>query len=222
MALARVQMSWDRDNGQPEDVVTNTWYFWDDSAVTTVDASDANSLSDALNTFYNSLSARYAGYLGVIRTIRVYDMLDAEPRVPVHEEAYTPTAPTNNGLPGECSACLSFYGAVVSGTNPRRRRGRVYLGPLCVDALDTSGSSSDAKLSSATLTAIDSAYVALATAAAAISPSYLHCVYSPTEHAESLSMYAGVTTVANCYVDDNVDIQRKRGSVVATRRIIVP
>lgn len=215
-------MTWDRDNGLPEDSVTNTWYFTDENNATDVDGSDANALADALNAFYNSLSARYADYLGVIRTIRVYDMIDVEPRVPVHEEAYTPTAPSNAGLPGECAGCLSFYGAVVSGTNPRRRRGRVFLGPLAQAALDTSSSSSDAKLSSATLSSVDTAYVALATAAAAISPSYVHCVYSPTEHAESLDLYTAITVVENVYMDDNVDIQRRRSGIATTRRVIVP
>lgn len=215
-------MSWARDNALSPDIVTNTWYCWDSSAVTLVDASDANSLADALNSFYNSVSARYASYMSTTRTVRVYDMADTEPRVPVHEENYTPTAPTNAGLPGECAAVLSFYGAVVSGTNPRRRRGRIYMGPLAQAALDASGGTGDATLSNATLVAFDTAYGSLATAWAAVSPSYVHCVYSPTEHAESLSMYAGVTTVENVYMDDNVDIQRRRGSQAVTRQVILP
>lgn len=220
--LMRVQMTWVRDSGLSEDTVSNTWYFGDDDSGTSPSGADANIVSDALNAFYNSLSARYAAHLGTTRTMKVYDMVDAEPRVPIYEESYTPTAPTNQGFPGEVALCLSFQAAPQSGVSQATRRGRVFLGPLAMAAADTSELAGDTRPSSATITAIDSAYTTLRSTVAAGITDGEHMVFSPRRIQLGDTVHEAANIVDEAWVDNAFDTQRRRGAKATLRNIIFP
>jgi hypothetical protein len=217
---ARVQMSWLRDNGVPEDAISNTWHF-SDFAGTALGSSEAEDVADALNTFYNSLAGHYAAYMGTQRTINVYDMQDTVPRVPVYENTYTPTAPTNEGIPAELAICLSYAAATGSGLNARRRRGRIYLGPLAQATFDAGGGTGDRRVNSSTISAINTAYDSLRTAVLAVGIGFFHSVYSPTTDAGA-TLGEAFSSVASAYVDNAYDIQRRRGQTTTTRTVIMP
>ena len=222
MAIVRAQMSWVRDSGLTEDTVTNTWFFRTDDPEEEPDGADMNTISDALNAFYNSLADRYAAHLGTTRTFKLYNMEDDEPRVVIYEESYTPTAPTNQGFPGEVALCLSFQAPPESGTLQSRRRGRVFLGPLAMASANTSEVAGDTRPSSATITAIDSAYTTLITALAAITPAYRHAVFSPTVFALNGNAYNASVEVGEAWVDNSYDTQRRRGAKPTVRTTILP
>lgn len=137
--LAQVIMPY--DSGLPEDVAVNTFHFtgvdsvadmataifgrlvafWSDSH-----APLTNPITDYMSKVINVTGAR----------IKMYDMGDAEPRVPVFNESMGLTDnPTGTGLPEEVALCLSYSAALESGTNPARRRGRIYLGPWATSAI---------------------------------------------------------------------------------------
>lgn len=117
--------------GLPADVSINTWAFKHEGATDLV--ADANSIHDRLENFYESIMAYYSSRVDPSQvTFRTYNLADSEPRVPVYEEIKSLTGGTaaNMDFPSEVAMCLSFKALPVSGANARRRRGRVYLGPL--------------------------------------------------------------------------------------------
>jgi len=65
--------------------------------------------------------------------LKVYNLASPEPRAPVWEATWDfAGAPTGEQLPHEVACCISYQGARVSGEDQKRRRGRMYLGPLDV------------------------------------------------------------------------------------------
>lgn len=215
-AVARVQHLWPRDNGLLEDTITNTWYFLGDT-FTEVDATEGNILADAVHAFHHSIRSWMSSVLTATPTSQVYDMADDEPRAPVYEETYAGSSTASDGLPSELAVVTSFQAAVVSGANMRRRRGRVYLGPLSPACFATSESAGDYRVSSSFVTAIDSAYTTLLATLA--SNDWVHVVYSPTTHAGG-TLLGSVFPVVSAWVDNAADIQRRRGSIATVRTFL--
>lgn len=117
--------------GLPEHAVVNTWSFLGNSATREIDAS---TIGVGLTTFYTAvkayLSSQYAWSSGVHEFI---DMSDAKPRVPYTTRTmatFGANTTSSNDLPPEVALCISMSAAPGSGLNARRRRGRVYIGPL--------------------------------------------------------------------------------------------
>lgn len=216
VAVARVQHLWPRDNGLLEDTITNTWYFLSDTA-SEVDATEGNVLADAVHAFHHSIRSWMSSVLVATPSAQVYDMSDDEPRAPVYEETYAGSSTASDGLPSELAVVVSFQAAVVSGANMRRRRGRVYLGPLSPACFATSESAGDYRVSSSFVNAIDTAYTTLLTTVTAAD--WAHVVYSPTTHAGS-TLFASVFPVVTAWVDNSADIQRRRGSIATVRSFL--
>lgn len=215
-AVARVQHLWGRDNGLTEDTITNTWYFLS-TGEDLVDAIEGNILSDAVHAFHHTLRSWMSSVLVATPTTQVYDMQDSEPRAPVYEETYSGSSTASDGLPSELAVCVSFQAEVVSGANMRRRRGRVYLGPLSPACFSTSESAGDYRVAAAFVTAIDSAYTTLLSTLA--SNSWVHVIYSPTTHEES-TLLGSVHQVTTAWVDNAADIQRRRGSKATVKTFL--
>jgi hypothetical protein len=70
-------------------------------------------------------------------TIKMFDLEEPEPRLPVWTTGIT-IGPTTNPqkLPDEVALCLSYKGPVSSGDVPARHRGRIFLGPFNTDAIE--------------------------------------------------------------------------------------
>jgi hypothetical protein len=218
MGQGRLQLSIARDNGLPEDTVTNTWYVTDQvsSSFGTVSAEPC---SDALLTFYVNMQSWFASILTGTLSVKAYDMSDTEPRAPVWEDTAS-WSPGSTSLPAELACCLSFRGASVSGEPMARRRGRVYLGPLSEGALGTV-STSDRPVSSSLFAAVDTHYATMVTAWGAVGSGYEHCVYSPTTDA-SQTITASCIPVELAWMDNAWDVQRRRGAKATSRTTVWP
>lgn len=120
-----------------------------DSIVNTfgIDAPDENldwwaGWKTDLAALYGSWSNwRGIGYAWTQTQVKLYNLNDTKPRVPLKSESLglVAGAPTTTCLPQEVALCLSFQGPKISGIPQSRRRGRVYFGPFDQNANSTSG-----------------------------------------------------------------------------------
>lgn len=125
------------DSGLPKDAVTNTWAYT---------IPDGTALLTGITQWVARLDAFYSALLPILSSaydwaninVKTFDMEDLPPRVPIDEDVFSAGAVGTSGhdLPAEVAIVLSFRGALASGTNIRRRRGRVYIGPLQGGAAD--------------------------------------------------------------------------------------
>jgi hypothetical protein len=98
---------------------------------------------------------------------------------------------------------LSFQGTPLSGTPQSRRRGRIYFGPFRTSGLNTQGRPAAGLITS--LVNAGDALLAASDAAA----NWQWVIWSPTTGLE--------VGVANGWVDDEFDTQRRRGRVPTAR-----
>jgi hypothetical protein len=213
--LIRAQVSIPMATGLPKDTVVNTFHFDDDDDPIAAWSDSIDWAHSMLTTFYQAIDdAVFPNTVGTTATVRYYDMREAEPRVPKDTRTITLTPSSDDPLPHEVAICLSFKAVTSSGENPRRRRGRVYLGPVKKTACNFQG-----RVGSLT-------YTAIANAAAAMEGGFSHpaspgldmkwAIYSPTTDATS-SIDDAFHDVADGWVDDAFDIQRRRGVAASTR-----
>lgn len=106
----------------------NVWHF-QSQGVGGV-AAAATRTFGLLQTFYQTIDFAFATFCADTIRCDIYDLSDAEPRVPIDSDTIDWTPATGGAFPAEVAMCLSYRGELLSGTNPARRRGRIYLGPL--------------------------------------------------------------------------------------------
>lgn len=207
----RAQVRFTRDTGVEADVITNTWHF--DAGSGTLSAAVAD-VHTALTSFYNAIDVYMpTNQIGTTAEVRYYDMSDAEPRVPVDTETIALSTTAGESLPAECAIAMSFQGATGSGVNMRRRRGRLYLGPVVLSAATTL---------SGRVAVASAARSAIATAAQAVknyagSTDLAWAIFSPTTLAETSDLDQAFEDVVSGWIDDEFDIQRRRGTIATTR-----
>jgi hypothetical protein len=205
------------DTGFPRDSVVNTFHF-DPVDITPPDIAKRAWIADTLISFYNDVhgtgSNQVRWYLSstlnqgdLACSVKVYNMGDAHPRIP-YIQPFTLAAPagSDNGMPSEVAICLSFKSTEAA--NPKRGRGRIYLGPLHsnVVLLDAP----NIRMNGATTLAIQHAARFLmdaGTTGAAQRSQW--SIYSRADNA----LY-GVTSA---YVDNEFDTQRRRGHRATAR-----
>jgi len=194
----------------------NTWHCISLDADPVVDATN---FVDALATFYHAIDGQMSGRLSGDLIFDVYDLEDASPRVPIHHDEIGLALGTGDGVPNECAVFLSYHGALVSGINPARHRGRIYLGPWDVSNVDQGAGDS---IVSATLRDMinANAEILMDTTTVAGNP---WAVFSPTTAGNppwSPTAISDATfQVQGGWVDDAWDIIRKRGARAASRAI---
>lgn len=116
--------------------VTNVFAFENGSL-----ANFEDEITPHIKTFYDALRPYMSGAITQLdHQIKWYDLpLVSPPNYPFAETSFgLATAPAGTQLPAEVATCLSFQGARVTGLPQRRRRGRIYLGPLNTTALGSS------------------------------------------------------------------------------------
>jgi len=206
MAICTAQVRVTRLSGTSEDDVTNTWWF----DLTTPDSGGTTDVEAAMKSFYNAWStSRSTHYAWNTATIKWYDQADPEPRAPFRSALFALTQPSGtSGATPELCMCLSFKGSLGSGLIAARRRGRLYLGPLGMGALDAA----TGHLAAATITTTATAAGVLL--AASGNTDWEWIIHSRT---------AGTTTsVHEGWIDNAVDIQRRRGLTATTRTTFGP
>lgn len=203
--LAQVQLGY--QSGLPSDVSVNTWSF--DIADDT--EGELAQVGAFLTTFYQGLDGFWSPALDTAAvSAKIYRRSDPQPRTPIGElVAGTPLISLGDGrMPEEVAACFSFRGAYESGEPPARRRGRVYLGPLATECLNSGDAAGRCYIDSTFTEAVEDAYTAAW--AELTTAGNVHEVWSSADD-------AGYPVVAG-WVDNAFDTQRRRGSIATARR----
>lgn len=218
MTTLRAQVALLNVNGLPADSATNTWHFTSNAVDRLVDA--AQIVSD-LDAFYGSIGGVLSEACSGDANIRIYDLADGTPRVPILEDEFAFTPGTGQGLPAEVAVVLSFHGATFSGSPPARRRGRLYIGPIDAGMLSTGDG--NVFVSSTAAGDIRSAAQALLGDADPEGASW--AVFSPTtagpEPWSAGELLAATFEVVAGHVDNAFDTMRSRG-VASTSRVFFP
>jgi len=204
MALAvgdvRVIYTHDHDSGMAEDRVDNVFHF----THVGLGPPDYDAAAQLCFDFFNdahapapSIRAQLGSTLSGGWTARVYDLVDPIPRVPkvILTGVYSVGA---SCLPEEVCLCLSFQGDPISGELQRRKRGRVYIGPL-VDGIRID--SATPRPNDTFINGIRAAAVQLRDDSA--TNEMLWSVYSRADNK--------MVVVTNGWVDNSFDTQRRRG-----------
>lgn len=178
---------------------TNTLYF------SAVDSSDIGDIETALQTFYGSVKPYLSTLLSTgTHEFKWYDLEDPEPRAPVDETTWSfASGLSGTPLPPEVAITLSYQAAKISGQPQARRRGRIFLGPFSTAVVGTSG-----RVDSSVVTAISNAGSTLLLASNAATD-WTWGQYS--------TFSTGLASVANGWVDNEFDTQRRRGRPATTR-----
>lgn len=190
------------DSAVTADTVTNT-FTWVSAGEPS--SGQFDTVRDAIKSFYSSLKPYMTPAINWAAVRMVTECLDdVKPRVARRDETVTVTGTegTDPG-PAELAICLSFRKTPASGTNPRRRRGRVYLGPW--SASNVGGARPSHTLASVILGAAST----LDSAISGIGSGW----YLAIGHADESAGY----DIDEFYVDDAWDIQRRRGLKPSTK-----
>lgn len=211
MTTYRAQVVFPFFTNFPEDVITNTLYIEDFNALGIEQV--AALATPRLATFYNScysISSSAANYVKwSSAVVHWYDMSQAEPRVP-HTVALGATITGSaSGTPTEVAAVISFQGLRTAGIPQARRRGRIYLGGLGMGQFSASTTAQFPRFTTTYVTALAGAAENLAENLVASNLTWR--VWSPTDQVS--------VAVANGWVDDSPDTQRRR-SVDPTARTL--
>lgn len=190
-----------------EDRYVNTFHFLSPQDY----ATDSPLIAQALDDFWSvtvindPLGAFLSPYVSRDYEIRTYDMSDATPRVPAIFEHTLPPVHTGGALgsvPEEVAHCLSYH------TIPpitARRRGRIYIGPLCSAAVSNATTSNPTRVNSSLRNAANGAAVNL------VDEGLGWAVYSPTADTYGV-IVAG-------WSDDAFDTQRRRGAGATSKTL---
>ena len=213
--LIRVQATLQSASLRPEDAAVNVFHWW------SLPSDPADSFADihtALDTFYASIDSVYcANTLTGDIGYKYYDLSDPEPRAVINTNETTGlTFTAGDGLPTECAVCISMGGAPGSGLNPRRRNGRLYIGPLSNGVTSTiTGSVIVSSAAVATLADAATELIAGGGVTAAWS------VFSPTTAGtppwDETTLEAATTWVTRGFINNSFDTQRRRGTVETSR-----
>lgn len=184
-------------NLNTEDVVINSWAFDLESAT----EPNANLVTNHLSAFYTACGASLSNKMSWSGgEVRWYRQADPPPRVPfATTNLLGPGGAVGGSLPRELAICVSFQGLPVSGVPQRRRRGRIYLGPLNIFALDQ------------TTTGVAEAHrTAIAQAANTLLEGSQFDASWTWGVISSFSPQS-IVVVNDGWVDDAFDVQRRRG-----------
>lgn len=202
MPIYRTQCTIATVDNLPANYATNTWH------VSAPDLVELALWHTQLATFYGSLNAYFSN---LVRTTdgfmcKSYDLEDPEPRQPVltFEANLAPTG--GNALPPEVALCMSFQAAPVSGIPQARRRNRIFFPFPAQSANATTG-----RPSAAFTDALRDAGAVVLANSGPTSADWEWVVYSPTDDT--------VDFVDNGWVDNEWDIQRRRGRLSTARDV---
>ena len=196
------QWIWEASSQLPQDAYVNSWHFRSTPFI----AQDFDNVRDLLVDFYDVASGNQPHALTYFTsnntlsgnyTIKAYWLEDPKPRAVAYETYGAVNVNTQGTLPTENAAVFSFQAAQESGESQKRRRNRIYFGPLGANAVDNY-SHLDNDLVASMLFAGRQLKEASDQAA-----TWSWVMYSPSDDA--------AYPVDNGWVDNAVDTQRRRG-----------
>lgn len=188
----------------------NTWHIATRDATTPIQAADE--FKTHLDAFYQAVDSHMSNLLsGEVPRLDVWNLIELKPRQPIKSYSLTALTTAANRAPRELACCVSYRATYDSGVTPKRRRGRIYLGPMSDSAFDgTTG-----LIAAATVTAVQGAADVLQSQSAA-STKYAWVVYSPTTDVVG-NGETGMFEVIGGWVDSTPDVQRRRGTDSSVR-----
>lgn len=231
MAIVRVMVTIPRDSAIEEDTVSNTFHFSTQNPVPD-SAFTIEQIEQRVEDFYklpggggaNALVAYMANDLNTsIARIRMYDMADAEPRIPFLDNIHDLGVAGGTSLPSEVALRLSTRAALVSGVNRARLRGGLYFGPL--GGLAYNVAAGTARPTAQVLAALALSARRLIDESEAAS-TWAWVIYSSgaRDNSDKSVPYKDrpllppiVNPIVSAYVDDAFDTQRPRGVAASAR-----
>lgn len=198
----RAQVIFQGQSGLPRDRFVNSWAFEGTGA--SISDTELATVRTRLVEFYTSPVGAGTPLTGFMSRavkqavlIRLYRLSQTPPRTPIETQHTFNISQTGTALPNEVAVVLSFYNTV----NVKRRRGRIFFGPLAAMAgvFDTD----DVKVEASLRTALSGAANRLA--------AYGN---DPTlgPHWSILSQRdAQLKLVTDGWIDNTFDTQRRRG-----------
>lgn len=207
MPIIKAQVELPYFTGLPEDLATNTLYF---APVAIVPVDTITDILDRIDAAYAAVDQLLSPVLTGVKIVKLYDMSDPEPRVPIFEGVVDPITTGTVGYAEEVAAVLSFRAAYAAGEPNSRRRGRIYLGPLSTSAVEAGDANSFSRLGGAAWGGVLTGFVAgLVGTAPGNADGGPWVVYSRTD---------GIgRNVIEAWRDDAADTQRRRGAAPTTR-----
>lgn len=197
------------DDELPINYATNTLHFEG-----TADTPTAEEIADAVDAMYSWLGSYWSSLITPsVWVYKFFDLDEPEPRVPFAE--LTGRGPASSGTtaaPPELALCMSWKAEPISGFPAGRLRNRIYIGPLAQSALNTDG-----RPAAAFVTALAAAGQILLDASELESWDWV--VYSPTQAAAS---QPPSFPIMEGWVDNEFDIQRRRGRAGTARSLFQP
>lgn len=209
-SIVRVMFIGHGPSGLPEDRVVNTFHFLGAGSSYGVDAAIA---IEAVRTFYGGtnpnspVGAYLSPWVQRDYELRAYDLLTPKPRVPTIATGTLPPVISNAGLPEEVACCLSYAGGALPTT--RRKRGRIYLGPLVAAATSVATSTQPCRPTATFILDLLTAAQRLATAAGENVTWVVRTEIGTPGHA----------VIDRGYVDNALDTQRRRGPKTTARTL---
>jgi hypothetical protein len=205
MGIMSLQVVTPALSGETKDACTNVWHAETSGAPSSAVAAEfATEVVKVYKDMQSHLSPLMAWSL---MFYKAYDLAQPKPRTPIGTGTMGWSGTSGvAALPTECAVCLSFYANPTSGVSQRRRRGRIYIGPLSVQSLNEP----DGRLEVLTHQTLRTAGANLRIASDA----------SSTWSWAVVSMATGtpVAYVVNSgWVDNAYDTQRRRGLRSTTR-----
>lgn len=175
-------------------------------------------ITDAFDFFYNGTQAEPAlavsSFIGAtqLRTAGLRVELIATPgtipNAPYYSALYSLEAANDGGLPLEVATCLSFFDAgYLTDANPGRHRGRVYIGPLTVDAMLEGDSALPAAPTETWINLLQAAAANLATDLSGGGREW--AIWSRAD--------STFRPIVGGWIDDEFDTQRRRGRSPVSR-----
>jgi len=219
--LWRVQCSLRPTGGNPVDSIVNVFHFdGDDTPAPPETYRDA--ILSGLQQFYDDisdvLSTLYEGHIDV----KMYDLRQpagnralGTTRPPVATGTVITSATGAGVLPTEVAICMSYAAAPEEGESVRRRRGRLFIGPISADAVQTVGGqvfiSPGARNVVNNAASVLAAGVHLPGAPPISDKSVKWAVFSPRTVELGGSLDDAFNDVTHGYTDNAFDTQRSRG-----------
>lgn len=248
--IYRVQAIHAHVNGLPRDSFVNTFHAYRTGG--DVDRGDALDVAEAVRDFYTvnvtgETEAMMDQFSDVVATtghsvkVSIIDEatgvnVDGEGADPVEELAFDHTgradAGARTGYPSEVAVCISYRSGAEGGVPARRRRGRIYFGPVFA-AIGVEGTSQVPQIPSTfrdfCLQAADDLFERLA----GLGSTYRWCVYSRPYEGRAAGSVPGkpwlgaiaarpgaTYPITSFWMDNAFDTQRRRGERATTRTTI--
>jgi hypothetical protein len=214
MAFIRTMFVGHGPSNLPEDRVVNVFHF-----ATSADYTISLPLVEtAVVEFYNTVAGSPApakavgSYLSpwVQRAVelRSYDLEEVKPRTPTVLPFTLPAVEPGGGLPEEVAVVCTLHGTPPPAVGPRTR-GRIYIGPLAMAAMQLGAATAPARPLPAFKDVLKFALERLVN-------------NSPGWAIRSVTPVQNFVAIDQGYIDDAFDTQRRRGPRTTSRLLFGP